>query len=63
MKILLRDCNAKVGREYIFKPTIGNKRVRKIVMIMVLGNFATSKNLVFKGTMFPNQNKNTYKHT
>ena len=25
MKILLRDFNAKVGRENIFKPTIGNK--------------------------------------
>jgi hypothetical protein len=25
MKILLSDFNAKVGRENIFKPTIGNK--------------------------------------
>jgi hypothetical protein len=25
MKILLRDFNAKVGRENIFKPTTGNK--------------------------------------
>ena len=25
MKILLGDCNAKVGRENIFKPTIGNE--------------------------------------
>jgi hypothetical protein len=25
MKILLGDCNAKVGREDIFKPTIGNE--------------------------------------
>jgi hypothetical protein len=24
MKILLGDFNAKVGREYIFKPTVGN---------------------------------------
>jgi hypothetical protein len=27
MKILLGDFNAKVGREDIFKPTIGNERV------------------------------------
>jgi len=33
----------------------------RIVMIMVLVNFATSKNLVVKGTMFPN--RNTYKYT
>jgi hypothetical protein len=25
MKIMLGDFNAKVGREYIFKPTIGNE--------------------------------------
>jgi hypothetical protein len=25
MKILLRDFNAKVGTEYIFKPAIGNE--------------------------------------
>ena len=25
MKILLRDFNAKVGRENVFKPTIGNE--------------------------------------
>ena len=25
MKILLGDCNAKVGREDIFKPTVGNE--------------------------------------
>ena len=36
MKILLGDFNAKVGRENIFKPTIGNERHIRIVMIMVL---------------------------
>jgi hypothetical protein len=54
MKILLGDINAKVGRENIFKPTIGNESlhqdsndngVRTV-------NFATSKNLVVKSTMF-----------
>jgi hypothetical protein len=30
MKILLRDFNAKVGREDIFKPKIGNESLHKI---------------------------------
>jgi hypothetical protein len=30
MKILLGDFNAKVGREDIFKPTIGNESLREI---------------------------------
>jgi hypothetical protein len=34
MKILLGDFNAKVGRENIFNPTIGNEN--RIVMIMRL---------------------------
>jgi hypothetical protein len=36
MKILLGDLNAQVGREDIFKPTIGNKVYTKLVMIMEL---------------------------
>jgi hypothetical protein len=32
MKILLGDFNAKVGRENIFKPTIGNGVYIRIVM-------------------------------
>jgi len=35
MKILLGDFNAKVGRENIFKPTIGLVHIGR-VMIMVL---------------------------
>jgi hypothetical protein len=47
IKILLGDFNAKVGREDIFKPTIGNESSHEIstengVRIV---NFATSKNL------------------
>jgi hypothetical protein len=30
MKILLEDFNAKVGKEDIFKPTIGNESLHKI---------------------------------
>jgi hypothetical protein len=50
MNILLRDLNAKAGREDIFKPTIGNESSHEInndngVRVV---NFATSKNLVVK---------------
>jgi len=36
MKIFLGDFNAKVGRENIFKPTIGQEISIRIVMIMEL---------------------------
>ena len=63
MKILLRDFNAKVGRENIFKPTIGNESIHQDsndngVRIV---NFATSKNLVVKNKMFPH--RDIHKHT
>jgi endonuclease/exonuclease/phosphatase family metal-dependent hydrolase len=63
MKILLGDFNAKVGREDIFKPTSGNESLHKIsndsgVRIV---NFATSKNLRVKSTMF--LHCNIYKYT
>ena len=55
MKIILGDFNAEVGRENIFKPTIGNESLHQGsndngVRIV---NFATSKILVVKSTMFP----------
>jgi hypothetical protein len=58
MKILLGDFNAKVRRENIFKPTIGNESLHKDnndngVRIVTFG---TSKNLVAKSTLFPHQN-------
>jgi hypothetical protein len=58
MRILLGDFNAKVRRENIFKPTIGNESLHHDsndngVRIV---NFATSKNLVVKSTMFPHRN-------
>jgi hypothetical protein len=45
MKILLGDINAKVGREDIFKPTIGNESLHEISNDngVKLVNFATSK--------------------
>jgi len=54
LKILPGDFSAKVGRENIFKPTIGNESLHQdsndnVVRIV---NFATSKNLVLKSTVF-----------
>jgi len=62
MKILLGDFNAKVRRENIFKPTTGNESLHQDsndngVRIV---NFATSKNLVVKSTMFPHQKIHKY---
>jgi hypothetical protein len=63
VKILLVDFNAMVGRESIFKPTIGDERLHQDsnnngVRIV---NFATSKNVVVKSTMF--QHRNIHKCT
>jgi hypothetical protein len=57
MKILLRDFNAKVGRENIFKPTIGKESLHQDSNDsgVRLVNFATSKNRVVKSTMFPHK--------
>jgi hypothetical protein len=65
MKILLGDFNAKVGREDIFKPTIGNESSHEISTdngVRVV-NFATSKNLVVKSTMFPHRSIHKYTWT
>jgi endonuclease/exonuclease/phosphatase family metal-dependent hydrolase len=58
MKLLIGDFNAKVCREDIFKPTIGNESLRETnndngVRVV---NFATSKNRTVKSTMFPHRN-------
>jgi hypothetical protein len=47
MKILLEDFNVKVGREDIFKQTIGNERLHEICNDtgMRVVNIATSKNV------------------
>jgi hypothetical protein len=58
MKILLGDFNAKVGREDIFKPMIGNESLHEISNDngVRLVNFARSKNLTVKSIMFPHRN-------
>jgi len=65
MKILLGDFNAKVGRGNIFKPTIGNESLHQNSNDngVRLVNFATSKNLVVKSTMFPHRNIQNYTWT
>jgi hypothetical protein len=53
MKILLGYFNAKVGREDIFKPTIGNHSLHEISNDngVRLVNFVTSRNLTVKSMM------------
>ena len=64
MKIILHF-NAKVGRANIFKPTIGNESLhqdRNYNAVRIV-NFATSKNLVLKSTMFPHRDIHKYSWT
>ena len=65
MKILLGDFNTKLGRENIFKPTIGNDNLHQDsndngVRIVY---FATSKHLVVKSAIFPHRNIHKYTWT
>jgi hypothetical protein len=64
-KTLLQDFNGKVGRGDVFQPTIWNDSLHKIrndngVRLL---NFATSKNLTVKNTMFPHRNIHVYTWT
>jgi hypothetical protein len=54
MKSLFGDFNAKLGREDTFKPTIRNKSLHEDSNDngVIVVNFATSKDLVVKSTMF-----------
>jgi hypothetical protein len=65
MRILLGDSSAKEDREDIFKLTIGNKCLHEISNDngVRLVNFATSKNLRVKSTMFPHCNIHKYTWT
>jgi len=65
MKNLLGDFNANVGKRVLLKPTIGQESlhqdsddngVRQV-------NFATSKYLVVKSTIFPHRNIHKYTWT
>jgi hypothetical protein len=58
VKILLGGFNAKVERENIFKPTIGNESLHQDSNdngIRIV-NIAISKNLVVQSNMFPHRN-------
>jgi hypothetical protein len=56
MKILLGDFNAKVGREHIFKPTIGNESFHKISNDDRVSQLCHIKRLTVKSTMLPHRN-------
>jgi len=62
MKILLGDINAKTGRRYIFKPTIGNESLHHDSNNngVIILNIVTLKNLIVKYTMFPHRNIHKY---
>jgi len=65
MEMLLGDFNTKVGRENIFKPTIGLESLHQDSNDngVRLVNFATSQNLVVKSTMLPHRNIHKYTWT
>jgi hypothetical protein len=54
---------AKVGREYIFKPIIGNESLHEISNDNRVVNFATFQNLIVKSTMCPQCNIHKYTWT
>jgi hypothetical protein len=60
---LLRDFNAKVGKEGIFKPIIDNESLHEASNDNGVRavNFATPKNLIVKSTTFPH--RDIHKHT
>jgi hypothetical protein len=62
MKVLLGNFNEKLWEGYIFKLTIGNESLHQgstdnDIRIM---NFAISKTLVVKSTVFPHRSIHTY---
>jgi hypothetical protein len=65
VKILLGNFNAKLGREDTFKPTIEIESLHEDSNDNGVGvvNFATSKDLVVKSTMFPHRNSCKYTWT
>jgi hypothetical protein len=65
MKIQLGDYDARVGRQIIFKLTIGNESLHQNSNDngVRIRNIATSKVLVFKSMMFLHQNTHKYTWT
>jgi hypothetical protein len=65
MKMLLGDFNAKLCKEDIFKLTIGNECLHEISNNngVRLVNFATSKILRVKSTMYSHRNTRKYTWT
>jgi len=65
MKILLGDFNAKVGRENVFKPTIGDESLHHVSNDNVdrIVYFATLKNLLVKNTMILHRDIHKYSWT
>jgi hypothetical protein len=61
--VISDDFDVKVGREDIFKPTIGNESSHEIINDKGIVNFATSKNLVVRCKMFPHRKNHTYSWT
>jgi hypothetical protein len=63
INVLLRDLIEKVGREYIFKLTMGNevKHETSNDNVIRVVNFTTYENLVVKSIMFPR--RDTHKNT
>jgi hypothetical protein len=62
MTILVGDFYAKLGKEDIFKPTVGNGSLQEISNdngVRVV-NFSKSKNLTIKSTMFPHRSIHKY---
>jgi hypothetical protein len=62
---VLGDFKARVGKEDIFKPTIGNESLHEISddTGVRLVNFDTFKNLAVKSTNFPRRNVHKYTWT
>jgi hypothetical protein len=65
MKVLLGDFSDRIGREDIFKLTIGNEILHKNSNgngVRVV-KFVTSKNLTVKSSMFPHHSIHKYTRT
>jgi hypothetical protein len=60
MKIMLRDFNAKVGREDIFKPTVGNENLHEIGNDNGVRVACHIQKFIVKSTTFLHRNIHTF---